>query len=198
MGLVELPSYIALAYVLDILGRRSITSTLMLIGGICCICAAYIEQGSFLSTGIVFAGKFTIAGSFAVIYNYSAELFPTIVRNTGMGLGAMAARLAGASTPLITLLDSFDPKIPAVSFGVIAILSGFWVCFLPETNNQTLPQSIAGNFLSLIPVCQTLCKFGRISRKFIDFFPNIYRWRGIRRRRHMLHIVHGWQKTQSR
>lgn len=144
MGLVELPSYLALAFVLDILGRRSITSTLMLIGGVCCIVAAYMEQGSVLSTSIVFAGKFTIAGSFAVIYNYSAELFPTIVRNTGMGLGSMAARLAGASTPLITLLDSFDPKIPAVSFGVIAILSGLWVCFLPETNKQTLPQSISG------------------------------------------------------
>lgn len=158
MGLVELPSYIALSYVLDILGRRSITSTLMLIGGICCIIAAYMEQGSVLSTGIVFAGKFTIAGSFAVIYNYSAELFPTIVRNTGMGLGAMAARLAGASTPLITLLDSFDPKIPAVSFGVIAILSGFWVCFLPETNNQTLPQSIAdGEAFGVGDTCFTSC-----------------------------------------
>lgn len=77
MGLVELPSYIALVFTLDLLGRRSITSTLMLIGGVCCILAAYIEQGSTLATSIVMVGKFMIAGSFAVIYNYSAELFPT-------------------------------------------------------------------------------------------------------------------------
>lgn len=143
LGLVELPSYIALVFTLDVLGRRSITSSLMLIGGVCCIIAAYIEQGTTLATGIVMVGKFTIAGSFAVIYNYSAELFPTVVRNSAMGLGSMAARLAGALTPLITLLDSFDPTIPAVTFGILALLSGSWVLFLPETNNQPMPESIA-------------------------------------------------------
>ncbi|XP_055297513.1 organic cation transporter protein [Sitodiplosis mosellana] len=143
MGLVELPSYIALVFTLDLLGRRSITSALMLVGGVCCIVAAYIQQGTTLATSIVMVGKFMIAGSFAVIYNYSAELFPTVVRNSAMGLGSMAARLSGALTPLITLLDSFDPTIPAVTFGVITLLSGSWVLFLPETNNQPMPETIA-------------------------------------------------------
>ncbi|KAH8294742.1 hypothetical protein KR018_002390, partial [Drosophila ironensis] len=142
MGLVEFPSYITIVFVLDRLGRRSITSTLMLGGGLCCIIAAFIAQGSTTSTAVVMAGKLLIAGSFAVIYNYSAELFPTVVRNSAMGLGSMCARLSGALTPLITLLDSFDPKIPAVLFGVVALVSGFWVMFLPETMNQPMPESI--------------------------------------------------------
>lgn len=142
LGLVEFPSYFTVILVLDRLGRRSITSTLMLAGGICCIVAAYIQQGSTASTGIVMMGKLFIAGSFAVIYNYSAELFPTVVRNSAMGLGSMCARLAGALTPLITLLDSFDPTIPAVTFGVLSLVSGFWVMFLPETMNQLMPESI--------------------------------------------------------
>lgn len=143
MGLVEYPSYIAIIFVLDILGRRSITSSLMLVGGLCCIIAAYIEQGTTVATSVVMMGKLTIAGSFAVIYNYAAELFPTVVRNSAMGLGSMCARLSGALTPLITLLDSFDPTIPAVIFGVIALFSGFCVLFLPETMDQPMPQSIA-------------------------------------------------------
>ncbi|XP_017873195.1 PREDICTED: organic cation transporter protein [Drosophila arizonae] len=143
MGLVEFPSYITIVFVLDRLGRRSITSTLMLGGGLCCIVAAFIAQGTTLSTSIVMLGKLLIAGSFAVIYNYSAELFPTVVRNSAMGLGSMCARLSGALTPLITLLgDSFDPKIPAVLFGVVALVSGFWVMFLPETMNKPMPESI--------------------------------------------------------
>lgn len=162
MGLVELPSYIALVFTLDVLGRRSITSTLMLIGGVCCIAAAYIEQGSTLATSIVMVGKFMIAGSFAVIYNYSAELFPTVVRNSAMGLGSMSARLSGALTPLITLLDSFDPTIPAVTFGVIAILSGTWVLFLPETNKQPMPETIAdGESFGKGDNCFTLCFGGK-------------------------------------
>lgn len=141
-GLVEIPSYVGTVLLLDRLGRRSITSTLMLLGGICCIVAAYIQQGSTTATAIVMAGKFFIAGSFAVIYNYSAELFPTVVRNSAMGLGSMCARLSGALTPLITLLDSFDPTVPAVIFGTVALVSGVWTMFLPETMNQPMPQSV--------------------------------------------------------
>lgn len=143
MGLVEMPSYAVIVCVLDRLGRRSITVTLMLAGGVCCIAAAMIVQGSTAATTVVMLGKLFIAGSFAVIYNYSAELFPTVVRNSAMGLGSMSARLSGALTPLITLLDSFDPTIPAIIFGVIALLSGGLVMFLPETMDQPMPQSIA-------------------------------------------------------
>lgn len=142
MGLVEFPSYVFIVIVLDKWGRRSITSTLMILGGLCCIIATYIEQGSTIATTIVMGGKLFIAGSFAVIYNYSAELFPTVVRNSAMGLGSMAARLSGALTPLITLLDSFDPTIPAITFGIVALLSGTWVMMLPETMNQPMPESI--------------------------------------------------------
>lgn len=89
LSIVEIPSYIAIIFTLDLLGRRTITSTLMLIGGICCIAASYIEQGSTLATVIVMIGKFMIAGSFAVIYNYSAELFPTVIRNSGNSFGTL-------------------------------------------------------------------------------------------------------------
>lgn len=74
MSVVEIPSYIAIVFTLDLLGRRTITSSLMLIGGVCCIIASYIEQGSTLATVVIMIGKFMIAGSFAVIYNYSGKI----------------------------------------------------------------------------------------------------------------------------
>ncbi|KAJ8921692.1 hypothetical protein NQ315_010602 [Exocentrus adspersus] len=142
MGLVELPSYVVTVYVMDRLGRRSLTAFDMIVGGLCCIIAANLATGSVASTTFVFIGKFLIAGSFAIIYNYSAELFPTVIRNSAMGLGAMCARTSGALTPLITLLDSFDPKMPAIIFAVIALISGLLVMFLPETLHKSMPQTI--------------------------------------------------------
>ena len=63
--------------------------------------------GDVVGTVLVMTGKFAIAGSFAIAYNYTAELFPTVVRNSAVGLGAMAARFSGSLTPLITLLVNF-------------------------------------------------------------------------------------------
>lgn len=158
MSLVEIPSYIAVILLLDRLGRRSITSSFMVVGGIACIIAVFMAQKSTESTTTVFIGKLFIAGSFAVIYNYSAELFPTVVRNSAMGLGSMCARLAGAFTPLITLLDSFNPKIPAIVFGVVSLISGIWVLLLPETNGQAMPESIEdGELFGKGDTCFTTC-----------------------------------------
>ncbi|XP_022122113.2 organic cation transporter protein isoform X1 [Pieris rapae] len=141
-GLVEFPSYAFVIYFLDVWGRRALMSSMMIIGGSACIVATFLPSGSMVSTVIVIGGKLFIAGSFAIIYNYSAELFPTVVRNSAIGLGSMFARLSGALTPLITLLDSFNPKIPAVTFGLVALVSGFLCLFLPETMNQPMPQSL--------------------------------------------------------
>lgn len=106
-GVVDVPSYILTGVLMNWLGRRSLISTLMVLGGLACISAAYIPAGEgAAATAIVMVGKFFIAGSFAIIYNYSTELFPTAVRNTALGTSSMCARISGALTPFVTLLVS--------------------------------------------------------------------------------------------
>nr|CAH7765613.1 unnamed protein product [Callosobruchus chinensis] len=138
MGFVEMPCYVVTIYLMD---RRSLTSFAMIAGGICCIIAVNIKGGP-VSTTLIFSGKFLIAASFAILYNYSAELFPTVIRNSAMGVGAMCARTSGALTPLLTLLDSFDPKIPAMIFSMVSLVSGALVILLPETLNTPMQQTI--------------------------------------------------------
>lgn len=143
MALVELPSYVIVVVLLDKTGRRSLTSTFMLLGGAVCLLTAIVPQDMTTTmTVIVCIGKFCISGSFAIIFNYSAELFPTVVRNTGIGFGSMCARLAGMLTPIISLLDVFDKRLPILVFASFALVSGFLTLFLPETLNQPMPQSI--------------------------------------------------------
>ena len=52
-------------------------------------------------------GKFFGAASFGILYVYAAELFPTVVRNVGVGSSSMCARVAGIIQPQIQLLVSF-------------------------------------------------------------------------------------------
>lgn len=143
---------------MDRTGRRGLISFYMVTGGIACIIAAYMVQGSTIATTIVMFGKFFIASSFAIIYNYSAELFPTVVRNSALGIGSMCARASGALTPLITLLDSFDPTLPSVIFAVITLISGLLTLILPETLGQPMPQSIEdGEHFGVGDTCFTSC-----------------------------------------
>lgn len=41
-AVVELPSYVATTYLMDRLGRRTVISTFMVMGGLACIVSAYI------------------------------------------------------------------------------------------------------------------------------------------------------------
>ncbi|KAI4492882.1 PREDICTED: organic cation transporter protein [Polistes canadensis] len=171
-GLVEIPSYIFLIFVMDRTGRRCLVSTFMLIGGLCCICAAFISKdndiGATATVIIVLFGKACIAASFAVIYNYTAELFPTVLRNTALGIGSMCARLSGALTPLIMLLDFLDPKVPATLFGIVALASGFLSLYLPETVNQPMPETIEdGENFGKHDTCFTTC-FGKRTHQSVD------------------------------
>lgn len=169
LGLVEIPSYFVSTALLDRVGRRFLTSLFLLLGGTACLAAALIPRdtvtGSLVATSVVFLGKFCIAGSFAIIYNYSAELFPTVIRNTAVGVGSMCARLSATLTPLISLLDSFDPRVPTVIFALVALVSGALTMLLPETLNQPMPQSLEDGetFGDGDTCCSTGC-FGRKNR----------------------------------
>ncbi|CAH1402020.1 unnamed protein product [Nezara viridula] len=143
LGLVEIPSYILVILMLDRTGRRSLTSIMMLLGAASCIVVALIPKDMpNIITAIACLGKFCVSGGFAIIFNYSAELLPTVVRNVGIGFGSACARLAAMLCPLILLLDSIDKSLPTIIFALAAFTSGFFTLFLPETLNKPMPQSM--------------------------------------------------------
>ena len=60
----------------------------------------------YLLTVCSMLGKFFCSAAFAIVYVYAAELFPTVVRNLGVGSSSMCARMAGLIQPQIQLTVS--------------------------------------------------------------------------------------------
>ncbi|XP_050428065.1 organic cation transporter protein [Adelges cooleyi] len=142
---VEIPSYLFVIVAMDRLGRRFLNSSMMIIGALSLLSSAFFPSDPLsqsISTNVVFVGKFCIAGAFAIIYNYTVELFPTVVRNTALGLGSMFARLAGGFTPLVALMDTYDEKLPVITFALVTLFAGILSTFLPETLNKSMPQTM--------------------------------------------------------
>ena len=60
-------------------------------------------------------GKFGASAGFAVIYVYSAELFPTVMRNSGIGFCSLMARIGGILAPYIGDLVRIDERVITMS-----------------------------------------------------------------------------------
>ena len=43
------------------------------------------------------------SGAFAIAYVYTAEMYPTVVRGTALGLSSLAGRIGGIIAPLVCI-----------------------------------------------------------------------------------------------
>ncbi|KAJ8029170.1 Solute carrier family 22 member 15 [Holothuria leucospilota] len=90
-------------------------------------------------------GKFCISTSFAVIYIYAAEIFPTPVRAVGIALCSNASNLAAIFSALVLILDEAWSPLPYSVFGTTAVLGGLLALLLPETRGKPLPEVLERN-----------------------------------------------------
>ncbi|NXO74221.1 S22AD protein, partial [Phainopepla nitens] len=93
---------------------------------------------SMAITVLAVIGKMTSTAAFSTSYVYAAELLPTILRQTGMGLCSTMARVAGILAPLIIPLDQYHRAIPMAIFGSIPVLVALSCILLPETRGVEL------------------------------------------------------------
>ncbi|CAG0878580.1 unnamed protein product [Darwinula stevensoni] len=103
-------------------------------------------------------GKFGISASFAIIYVFSAEIYPTVVRNIGVGSSSMCARIGSIIAPWVAQLEKdlslqkehvfiFKGEythefVPIVVFGASSLIAGLLALFLPETKGQRIPETL--------------------------------------------------------
>ncbi|KAG8443524.1 hypothetical protein GDO86_012069 [Hymenochirus boettgeri] len=138
-GAVEIPARVGAMFTLQLFGRKPSQMFCLFLGGTVCLIITVIPKNlPIVITVLAVIGKFAIASSFSICYIYAAEVFPTIIRQNGVGLTSMAARVAGITAPLISLLDKYHSAIPMAIYGSCPIIGGVLCFFLPETRNKDL------------------------------------------------------------
>ena len=71
-----------------------------------------------------------------------AELCPTLIRSTAVGLGSTASKIGGLAAPFIAGLETFQSFIPLIVFGASSVIGGCLAVILPETLGASLPQTL--------------------------------------------------------
>ncbi|KAK7087407.1 organic cation transporter protein-like [Littorina saxatilis] len=151
-GCVELAHYALSIWVMNKFGRKKPLLVCFLSAGVCCIIAASIPRSTaaadlhlkHISTAFAIIGRFFMAGLFSVIFVYTTELYPTVIRNIGMGSCLFWARLGGVIAPQINELGSGSAVlVPIMVFGCMMLLGGALLLLLPETHGKKLPDLIS-------------------------------------------------------
>jgi len=149
-GFVEVPAVVVIIPALATIGRVKCYGGTFISGGVCCglvaILSFALEKGSHTWAPVTIAmiGKFLISMTFAIAYLYTAELFPTSVRNVAVGAASTFARVGSMSAPyIVDLLGAIHAGIPAIIFGIVATIAGLLSLMLPETLNRKMPESVA-------------------------------------------------------
>ncbi|XP_013001794.1 solute carrier family 22 member 13 isoform X2 [Cavia porcellus] len=142
-GAVEVPACLFSIFMMERLGRKWSQSGTLIVGGVMCIATAFIPSDlPVVVTVLAVVGKIATAASFTISYVYTAELFPTVIRQTGMGLVSIFSRIGGILTPLVLLLGDYYVALPMLIFGIIPIVAGMLCVLMPETCGQSLKDSI--------------------------------------------------------
>lgn len=146
---LELPGTLLCIYTMKRFGRKNTLIVSNTLSGICMFLVAFFPTAQVLLATIALIG---MSISFPTVYLYAGELFPTVVRNAGIGTASMIARIGSMVAPFILSMKGHvqsEPKsYPAIILGIIPILGAILVVFLPETRGQPLPATIedAENF----------------------------------------------------
>ncbi|XP_062053802.1 organic anion transporter 3 isoform X1 [Lepus europaeus] len=142
-GGVDIPAKFITILSLSYLGRHITQGAALLLAGAAILSLIFVPMDmSLLRTILAVFGKGCLSGSFSCLFLYTSELFPTVIRQTGMGVSNVWARVGSMISPLVKITGEIQPFIPNIIYGTVALLGGSAALFLPETLNKPLPETL--------------------------------------------------------
>ncbi|XP_017332555.1 solute carrier family 22 member 7 isoform X3 [Ictalurus punctatus] len=142
-GAVEVPAKLLVYLLLDWIGRRLTEVSGLLLSSCALIINVFIPKDQWIVRSVIgVLGKGFTSIAFSTLVLYSSELYPTVIRQNGMGFISFMGRLGVALAPLILLLDDVWTHLSQVILCVIALIAGVVASQLPETKGRCLPETI--------------------------------------------------------
>lgn len=100
MYCAQVPGYFTAAFFNERIGRQATIASYMLLGGVSALGLAFAKSDAEIMTaGLLLS--FFMNGTYAGVYAYTAEVFPTAIRTTGAGLASAIGRIGAIAAPIL-------------------------------------------------------------------------------------------------
>ncbi len=141
MFFIEAIAYILSGNLISIpfLGRKKTIFSFYLISFLVYIAIIFLQVENYWLTILSLTARFCVSGVYNVIYTYSTEVYPTVVRSNGLGFNSVCGRIGGMVFPFI--LEILHESITYVFLG-LNLLAMVAVLVLPETFGKPLTDSL--------------------------------------------------------
>lgn len=142
-AIVQIPGTFLSIWAVKKLGRRMTLIMADLLSGLSFLAIAFVpKEPTWIVTTLGTLSMFGLSICFPTVYIYAGELFPTIIRNVGVGSSSMCARIGSMLAPLVANLSHVAPVVPPIIFCIIPLIGAALCWQLPETVGVVLPDTI--------------------------------------------------------
>lgn len=143
-AVAEMPAFLITAVLLDVCGRKPLAIGTLWFSGVFCWAGSLMKGVGIwkvIRMGCGVLGIFGMAGTYNLLYIYTAELFPTVVRNAALGSATQASQMGAILAPFVVVMGG---GLPFAVFAGCGIVGGALAFYLPETLNKPLYDTMGG------------------------------------------------------
>jgi OCT family organic cation transporter-like MFS transporter 4/5 len=140
----EFISYIISGFIINtkFFGRIKTLSIALLLTGLSSIVYNFLKgttESEFYPWNkiVLFLIRFNVTAIYLIMYTYSTEVYPTVIRGVGLGINAVCARIAVVFVPIVIEFMS-----PYYIFTSLALFSFIFSFYLPETRGKILEDEV--------------------------------------------------------
>ncbi|XP_067119555.1 solute carrier family 22 member 6-B-like [Centruroides vittatus] len=144
-ALIGIPAGFVYFFIQRFIGRKYTQIASMLLTGLAFFIAIAIPENIPIAiTALAVISKFGLSVSIESLYLLSSEIYPTVVRNVGLGSCSMMGRVGAIIAPFMKeAANDVHRALPLGLFGSVVIFGAALVLFLPETKNSELTDTLA-------------------------------------------------------